>query len=143
MYDINADSLINIDLPWPPSVNHYYGHRAIGKRVIKYVKKEGKVFKAAVKEIIRPAILEHCNQHFMKPAKLAVCLHIYPPDRRRRDVDNLNKATLDALEDAGVYDNDCQIEQLMLVRHFDEIVKNGKISMVIATIKMGKLIETA
>jgi crossover junction endodeoxyribonuclease RusA len=38
----------------------------------------------------------------------------YPPDHRRRDLDNLAKAILDALQHAGVYGNDCQVKLLTL-----------------------------
>lgn len=43
---------------------------------------------------------------------LKMSLLIYPPDRRKRDIDNVNKALLDALEHAGVYANDNQIKHL-------------------------------
>jgi crossover junction endodeoxyribonuclease RusA len=43
---------------------------------------------------------------------LAVKIKAYPPDRRKRDVDNIQKPLLDALEKAGIYQNDCQIKLL-------------------------------
>jgi crossover junction endodeoxyribonuclease RusA len=46
-----------------------------------------------------------------------------PPDRRRRDIDNTAKAILDALAGAGVYDDDCQIDRLVIER--DRITEEG------------------
>ena len=46
--------------------------------------------------------------------KLSVVIVAYYPDRRRRDLDNLFKAPLDAMMKAGVYDDDSQIEFLSI-----------------------------
>jgi crossover junction endodeoxyribonuclease RusA len=40
----------------------------------------------------------------------------FPPDRRRRDLDNIQKALLDSLEHAGVYADDNQIDLLIARR---------------------------
>ena len=45
-----GNTVVEFTLPCvPPSVNHYYGNRAMGKRVIRYITSKGKAFK----EIIR------------------------------------------------------------------------------------------
>ncbi len=49
--------------------------------------------------------------------KLAVEVEIYPPDNRRRDVDNIQKALLDALQHGGAYVDDSQIVKLSLEKH--------------------------
>ena len=51
-----------------------------------------------------------------KPPRLAMCMDAFPPDRRRRDLDNLQKAICDSLAHAGVYDDDSQIDQLFVRR---------------------------
>src|SRR5262249_24797381 len=47
---------------------------------------------------------------------LAVHIDAYPPDRRRRDCDNLFKALLDALAHGGAYHDDSQIAWLSIER---------------------------
>lgn len=41
---------------------------------------------------------------------------LYPPDARRRDLDNYMKCLLDALTHAGVWEDDSQIDQLCIFR---------------------------
>ncbi len=54
---------------------------------------------------------------------------VSPPDKRKRDLDNLVKATQDALQEAGCYENDCQIFGLHVER--GEIIKGGKVRVMI------------
>jgi crossover junction endodeoxyribonuclease RusA len=48
---------------------------------------------------------------------LGVHVHVGPPDRRRRDLDNTQKALLDSLQHAGVYRDDSQINDLRITRY--------------------------
>jgi crossover junction endodeoxyribonuclease RusA len=49
----------------------------------------------------------------------------FPPDRRRRDLDNIQKPVLDALEHVGVYEDDSQIDLLITRRR--EVVPGGQL----------------
>lgn len=95
-------------LPYPPSVNMYWRHTKAGRH---YISKEGQSFRELVMWIV-------AQGGRIKPltTKLSVDVQISPPDNRRRDLDNTLKTLLDALEHAGVYENDYQIDRLCVSR---------------------------
>ena len=96
-----------IVLPWPPSVNRYW--RNIGTRAI--ISRAGRDYRQSV-EI---AVLIAGGRRNMAGV-LSVSILAYPPDKRRRDLDNLLKAPLDALAKCGVYEDDSQIGRLLIER---------------------------
>ena len=49
-------------------------------------------------------------------ARLRVDIVACMPDKRRRDIDNLSKATLDAMAHARVYEDDSQIDDQRIHR---------------------------
>jgi hypothetical protein len=55
---------------------------------------------------------------------LMVEIIIYPPDKRKRDIDNVKKALFDALQCAGLYENDYQICDDHTIR-INKVVKGG------------------
>ena len=100
--------MLSIELPWPPSINHYWRHTKNGH----YISDEGKDY--------RKLVFYYCQKHkqkFDKDARLAVHIEAHPPDRRKRDLDNVLKSLLDALQHAGVYEDDSQIDHLSIGRH--------------------------
>ena len=64
--------------------------------------------------------------------RLEVTLWLYPRSKVVTDLDNRLKAVLDGLEEAGVYDNDGQIDILMIQR--GAIRKGGGIDVMIEVI---------
>ncbi len=66
-------------------------------------------------------------------ARLEMQVTLYPKDRRKQDIDNRIKALWDALADAGVFDNDEQIDVLMVQR--GAIKKGGGCLVVIDKIE--------
>ena len=91
------------DLPWPPSVNRYYRH--VGPRVL--ISREGRKY--------RMMTVSRLGGRFPKFAgNLRLEAEFYPPDARRRDLDNLLKCTQDSLQAAGLFSDDSQIKSLRL-----------------------------
>ena len=91
--------------PMPPSINDYYGRRPSGGV---YIKKEGKEFREKVVAKVMDSYGDFPT--FTEPVRVVV--DRYPPDRRRRDADNILKALLDAIKHAGVYRDDCLVFEL-------------------------------
>ena len=96
--------MIELELPFPPSVNHYY--RRVGPRTL--ISREGRAYRERVCAILTALGIKPMA------GPLDVQVEIYPPDRRRRDIDNVQKALFDALEHAGAYKNDSQIVRLAI-----------------------------
>lgn len=97
--------ILNLTLPWPPSVNTYW--RNVNERTI--ISADGRAYRTAV---MNQVLYLYKQMHFDGPLRMTI--EAYRPDKRRRDLDNLFKATLDALAHAGVYEDDSQIHDLRI-----------------------------
>ncbi len=106
--------MIELELPFPPSVNHYY--RRVGPRTL--ISREGRAFRERVCAILAATGVRPLA------GRLRIEIEVYPPDRRRRDIDNVQKALLDALEHGGAYRDDSQIVKLEIVK--GEPVRGGR-----------------
>ncbi len=104
------------ELPYPPSVNHYW--RRVGGATL--VSREGRRFRREV----CAALAAGADTGPPLTGRLAVHVTVCPPDRRRRDIDNVQKAAFDALEHAGVYRDDAQIDRIVVER--GPIVTGGR-----------------
>ena len=97
---------MEFDLPFPLSINRYHRHVMIRGKPRTLLSAEGRSFQRTV-----------CNQ-IGKCKKLtgrvAVVIHAYMPNRKRRDIDNLIKPLLDAMTLAGVWDDDSQVGRLTI-----------------------------
>lgn len=107
------------ELPFPPSTNHFQGQR------------NGKRFLSAKTKLFRLQVSEEVSKSNLAPLAqaLEVFIALYPPDKRKRDIDNYIKQTLDALQHAGVFEDDSQIYHLDIIRR--QPIKGGKCKVVI------------
>lgn len=97
---------MTLTLPYPPSLNHYW--RRVGNRTL--ISRSGREYRQMVCDLASLAGVKE------QAGRLSVKVEVYPPDKRRRDLDNLTKALLDALEHAGAYQDDSQIDRLLIER---------------------------
>lgn len=113
---------MTLTLPYPPSVNHYW--RRVGPRTL--ISREGRTFRKNVCALLASG---SGNGPRKPPAggRVALAMDAFPPDRRRRDLDNIQKPVLDALEHAGVYEDDSQIDLLLTRR--GGVVPNGRLEV--------------
>jgi len=96
--------LYEFDLPWPPSVNQYY--RKVGPRIL--IAEAGREYRKLVKKFI----YQYGFKTIAVEVNLRLEIEAYPPDRRIRDVDNIQKPILDSLAKAKFYVNDKQVKEL-------------------------------
>jgi len=110
---------VTIKLPFPPSTNQYYRSIRMGQGVRTLISAKGRDYRDAV--VGECCVVHLTNIHL--GGRLAVKVTLYPPDRRKRDLDNFNKGLLDALTHAGIWGDDSQIDDLRVVR--GAVVKGG------------------
>ena len=89
--------MIELTLPWPPSVNNYW--RSYRGMVV--LSEAGRKYRTAVAEQV---FLQKRGKSTV--GKLKVVIEAWRPDNRKRDLDNLLKAVLDSMGHAGLYIDD-------------------------------------
>ena len=115
---------MQIVLPWPPTVNLLYGFNVMHRRgggghfVKPYMKPEGKKYKEYAFLVARAAGAELIEG----PVEMIIELH--PPDKRKRDMDNLLKILQDSFNGVA-YDDDYQIADLRVLRR--GVIKGGRV----------------
>lgn len=110
-----------ITLVWPPSVNNYYTI-ARGRKILS---KRGRLYK-------QQSAVEMMVQRVKKGSseRYSVYIRAYPPDKRKRDLDNLFKAILDSLTEYGAIQDDSLIDDLRIQRF--NPVKGGRIEITVS-----------
>jgi len=106
--------MLILNLPLPPSVNSY---RTIFRGRMG-ISKAGRAFKEQVSDYVAEYRVPKLGS-----VRLEMKVVLYPRDKRKQDIDNRIKALWDALTDAGVFDDDEQIDILLVER--GEIKKGG------------------
>ena len=97
--------MIEFTLPWPPSVNRYW--RTYQGRML--ISEEGRAYRLRVEAQV---FVQRARKNLKGALKVEI--EAWRPDKRKRDLDNLLKATLDAMSHAGVYADDSQITDLRI-----------------------------
>lgn len=108
-----ASEVLRLELPYPPSVNHYLRHTARG------------VYRTAEADSYRQQVQVLALIQQVEPlsGELIVTLTLYRP-AKRGDVDNYSKVVIDALNGIAWHD-DGQIVELHIYRFDDK--KNPRV----------------
>ena len=114
--------MLTLTLPFPPSLNHYW--RFVGSRVL--ISRQGRAYRETVGTILAAQRIEPLL------GILAMEAEFYPPDRRRRDLDNLQKSLWDALQHGGAYQDDSQIYDFHAWKK--EPIPGGQVSIRLRTL---------
>jgi len=90
--------------PFPPSLNTYWRHN----RGRTHISTEGKKYRNTVAMMCRIENIKTIE------GNVKVKISAIRPDNRRRDLDNLLKVVLDAMQHGGIYKDDSQIVDLSI-----------------------------
>ncbi len=96
-----------IELPWPPTLNTYW--RRVGTKTV--LSRKAREFRG---QVAAACAMQQAPR--LGSARVRLTITAHPPDRRARDLDNLNKGVLDALAHARVFNDDAQVDDLRIVR---------------------------
>lgn len=109
--------MIRMELPWPPSVNRYWRSIPLkrGYRVV--LSREGRAYR-------RDVCARLAGSALGLSGRLRVRVALHAPTRRPLDIDNRLKGLLDAMQHAGVYRDDGQIDRLEVER--GEVLAGGR-----------------
>lgn len=112
--------LDGVELPYPPSVNHYWkSGRDRSGRPMRYLSTAAKDFKRVVGLL--------CGRKQAFSGRVGVKVLVWTPDRRMRDLDNLLKGLLDSIAGAGVILDDCQVDEIHMRREGNH--KGGRVQV--------------
>lgn len=95
-------------LPFPPSLNRMW--RSVPRRGV-LLSLVGRLYRDHA--VCLAAVVDHPG---FGAARVVVRLDVFPPNRRKLDIDNRGKAVLDSLTHAAVWDDDEQVDGLLIVR---------------------------
>jgi len=108
---------IRLILPYPPTINTYY--RFAPGDTQPRISPKGRAYQTRITML--------CMR--VKPFRMDERLHMtigaWVPDKRMRDIDNIEKPLIDSMEKAGIYPNDEQIDVLSIDRLFSDPIRPG------------------
>jgi crossover junction endodeoxyribonuclease RusA len=122
---------VRLSLPMPPTVNHSTRPNGRGGKLLTDVHI---AFRKAVSEVVVLA-----GSPKMGSGRLRVVIALQPADKRRYDIDNRCKAVLDALQLAGVFEDDSQVDDLRIFRVPNAIPGQARAEVTIERMRTGDL----
>lgn len=119
--------MIRLELPRPISSNLYWRHSVVRGHVHVYISPKARQYRQVVMDI--------CAAQSIKPlsGRLAMTVDAYLCDKRA-DLGNVEKVLSDALECAHVFENDQQLDRIVLNRFKAPHRKDEKVIVTITEI---------
>jgi len=117
--------MLTLTLPYPPTVNTYW--RVVNGRPI--ISAKGRTYRKDTQVIV---FIQSDTGFKPIAERVSVNIIAHPPDKRKRDLDNILKALLDAMQHAGVYEDDGQIDELSIKR--GEVRNPGEVEVTIGRV---------
>lgn len=119
---------VELELPWPPSTNKIW--RRMGRKTV--LAPEARKYRANVQAAIG-----------LRPKKLVgplmALITLYPPNAQRSDVDNRQKAIFDAIQKAGLIEDDVQIR--LFAAAWGKQRKLGAVHLVLRQVQLGEVVS--
>lgn len=103
---------VSLELPIPPSVNHYYGHcyNMQKKKVVVYIKPAGKLYRQKVYFLTANKVPKINNPLYT--AKAVYVIIKFNPASPLRDIDNPFKCLFDAITHNHLWHDDRQVKKM-------------------------------
>jgi crossover junction endodeoxyribonuclease RusA len=122
------NEVIILTIPYPPTVNTY-------KKIGRLTKtKSGKLYQVRANTDITKRFyfevwlkVKQLQLESLGDAVLRLEMYVYPPDKRKRDLDNVIKPGVDSLMKAGLFNDDSQIACLYVQKM--GIISQGKVEI--------------
>lgn len=119
--------MLNFRLDWPPTVNTYWRwhyNKNTGKPSVLLSERGRKYKETGSLRLMQQGVRRGVT------ARVEILIEAYPPDKRKRDLDNILKPLLDVLQDYGVFEDDEQVDILTIRRR----TKGGYVEVHVAEI---------
>lgn len=101
--------MIELVLPFPPTVNHYWVNTKRGV----FLSREAKQYRTDVTH----AVMRQLRPPWPRlSARLSIEVALSAPDRRHYDIDNRLKGLFDSLQHAAIFEDDGQIDSMTVER---------------------------
>jgi crossover junction endodeoxyribonuclease RusA len=98
----------------PISVNHLYATMCRGNFPTKYTTQKGKELKASYELQVKEQWLDK-----IITGDVSLSIGFFFDTKRKQDIDNFAKVTLDSLTGI-VFEDDSQVKELYMIKHFDK-----------------------